>query len=75
MNNKFNEESIKMLSTIKAMIMMDPHDHTNKTDAVDAGIAAIQNMIKLQRLVTMYAQEGHAPTRTISMEELKEFIS
>ena len=36
---------------------------------------ALDTQVKLERLCEMYKQEGHRPARTISMEELKEFIS
>ena len=44
-------------------------------EAHEIAISAIKKIKSIERLVNMYAQKGHAPNRTITMEELKRFIS
>lgn len=43
-------------------------------DACTIGINAIETVERLKYLCKTYKQKGHAPTRTISMEALKDFI-
>lgn len=43
-------------------------------EAMNMAIKALEKIAMLERLTDTYAQKGHAPTRTISMEELKELI-
>ncbi len=42
--------------------------------SLDVAIADMKRVKKLKNLVTMFEQKGHAPTRTISMEDLKSFL-
>jgi len=42
--------------------------------SLDVAIADMKRVKKLNNLVTMYKQKGNAPTRMISMENLKRFL-
>lgn len=44
------------------------------TDAYDMAISALQKIAMLENLMETHKQSGHAPTRTISMEDLREMI-
>ena len=41
-----------------------------KRKAIDFAIKSINNMQKLERLVSMYKQKGREPQRTVTMEDL-----
>lgn len=70
------EEAIKEL---KEMIDYEWNTYQTKTakiyvEALTMAIEALEQVSKLQRLTEMFKQEGHKPIRTISMEDLQEFI-
>lgn len=42
--------------------------------SLNIGIQAIEKILMLERMTKMYKQKDNAPTRTISMEELRQLI-
>lgn len=63
------EEAIKTIESAKRFTYDGIYD-----EAFDMAISALSIIIKLENMTEMYAQKGHAPTRTISMEDLRDFI-
>ena len=67
-----NEERQKAIEYYKETIKCNFDEET--TYMAELAIQAFKKLSMLERMCDMYKQEGHAPTRTISMEELKELI-
>lgn len=68
-----NDEIIDILNQQKQYYI--EADAEADIEAIEGAISAVKKIKSIERLVNMYAQKGHAPTRTITMEELKRFIS
>lgn len=67
------EEAIEILEQIKSTFQKDEWMEKDVV-ALDTAIHDMKAIEKLKLLVNMYSQQGHAPTRTISMEDLGEII-
>ena len=68
------EEAIKTLQKLQAEYNDKYIDYEGANDAYKMAIHDMKTIEKLKKLINMYSQQGHAPTRTISMEDLKEMI-
>ncbi len=68
------EEAIEILEEVKVIDDSMYQYNQGYMDALDVAISDMKIIERLKRLVDMYSQQGHAPTRTISMEDLMEMI-
>lgn len=68
------EEAIKKIQMLQADYNDQYIDYEGANDAYKMAIHDMKTIEKLKRMTDMYLQQGHAPTRTISMEDLREMI-
>jgi len=66
------KEAIEYLK--RADITVGQKIKTKTAEALEMAIHAVETIEKLKRMIDMYSQQGHAPTRTISMENLKDML-
>lgn len=70
-------EAKEVLGSIRSyentMDLIENHS-VSVQDACTIGIKAIETVERLKYLCKTFEQKGHAPTRVISMENLRDFI-
>ena len=66
------KQVIEILEKTDCTVYKEPK--TVIAQALEYAMADVRKMEKLNNMVKMYEQKGHASTRTISMEDLKEFL-
>ena len=67
-------EAIEILEEVKVIDDSMYQYNQGYMDALDVAINDIRIVERLKRMIDMYSQQGHTPTRTISMEDLREMI-
>ena len=66
------KQVIETLEKADCTVYKEPKTVT--AQALEYAMADVRKMEVLSNMVKMYEQKGNAPTRTISMEDLKEFL-
>ena len=69
------KEAIEILEEVKVIDDSMYQYNQGYMDALDVAINDIKIVEKLKRMTDMYSQQGHAPTRTISMEDLRGLLN